>query len=245
MSDLFQTADKGSVPFIKLKLCVVIILVGFALAACDRNYSDKEVREALHIRDNQTNEVWVGGVHFRIPAEYKIENIDIHQDKMRAGKYKDVLNQVWFSTHGSTWIDPSLSNSASSGIYAVAIKDGGFEPPDALQIFLNRPWVKTRDIPEWALREYLSKNYTDASWGDIAFLALDMKTPKGGPIVYFCLDERLHKGDDNFNLGRCRLAYQLPEGPRVEYGMNYKLMPRWEEVHKKIVDTINSFIVHE
>ena len=230
--------------FNKLIIIVVIILIGFALAACDRPYSAKQVREALNIRENQTNEVWVGGVLFRIPSKYKMDNIYVYQEKMRAEKYNDAVKLISFSTHGTTWIDPPLGDPPSSGIYALTIGAEGGERPDALQRFLERPWLKTRDIPEWGLREYLSENYRNASWGDVAFLALDMKTLKGGPIIHYCLDERLKKGDDNLNLGRCSLSYQLPEGPRVQYGINYKLMPRWKEVHKRIVDTINSFIVH-
>ncbi len=170
---------------------IVFAMLSVLLAGCSEpKMNQKEIKEALGIVDGQASNVHIGGVLFRIPAQYKIKHIEVDDAKIKAKE--DGISSVKFHMNLSSWFDPPPVNlGEGNALVRVEISRHGYEDPVRRdQEFEEKKWASQRDISEWGLREYISVNFPENStWSSLSYRALNATTPRGGPILYRCITD--------------------------------------------------------
>jgi len=214
------------------------------LAACGNDrMSNKEMRKALGIVDGQSNELRIGGVLYRFPPEFKLV---INASEKRLKENKDAVNKVIFHMDLSSWFDPPpTARGEGNSLVRIEIRAHGYEDSAKQTELLEKDnWASQRDIPEWGLREYISIRFPKQSgWGDLSYRAINLSTPKGGPIIYRCTTLYRFEKENIAKPDQCMTPHQTIRGPMVNYVLSGKLLPRWKEVHAEVLALVNSLIV--
>jgi hypothetical protein len=141
----------------------------------------------------------------------------------------------------ASWFDPMpMGRSTYLALVPVRIEECRVEDVERNRSRIVGQWKSIGDRSDLGLREYVTQR-DDGGWGYRLYVPLDARavTLKAGPMIYTC------SGLAGRDPDRCRTQYQHPQGPFVEYYLGAMLLPRWREVHTTVVQTVNSFFVHE
>ena len=230
---------------------LIAMIIAAMLVACgdgNKKMSQKEIKAALGVVDGQANELRIGGVLLRIPSKYKIKFVDVDEKKIKAKAYDEAVWRVTFHMDLSSWFEPPpVTPAEGNALVRISISNKGYEDPaEREQDFESRDWVSRRDIPEWGLREYISKLFPKRSgWGALSYRALDATPPMGGPILFGCSTEHAAEKRNEAKAAQCGSGFQTEQGPTVGYMLSNDLLPRWKDVHTEVLNLVNSLIVEE
>lgn len=232
----------GKYIYFVISLLMLLILYGCG----DKRITESEIKSELNIVDGKTNEIRIGGILFSIPGDYRIETVEADENKIRKKSYDDAVSRIILHLNLSSWFDhPPITPGEGNALIRIEIKSSGHEDGRRIENKLNESsWQIQNDIPEWNLIEHVSKEFPQISgWGALAYSGLGVKTPMGSLIVYSCTADYTASKKSIAKPTVCLTTYQLIEGPMITYSISGVLLPRWKEVHTKVVDTINTFIV--
>lgn len=230
---------------------LAVVAIAVILAACSEpRMTQTELRAAAGIVGGQTNDIRIGDVLYRIPPQYKLRFVDFNEEMVKAN-VKANEGAVWrvtFHMDLSSWFDPAPINPGEgNALVRIQISGTGYEDPvRKAQKFESKKWASRRDIPEWGLREYISARFPEqGGWGVLSYRALDAATPKGGPILYGCVENYSARKNNVAKAKQCGTGFQTEQGPNVGYMLSDQLLPRWKEVHSEVLNLVSSLIIEE
>lgn len=224
------------------RIAVPLVLLGISIFFAARHFypekppTNSDAYLAAHgIVAGQSNELRINGVLMRFPPAY-LPN-PYTGGRIVAGEADHVNVEIDLA---SWFYQEQLARSTYLALVSVRIEKYRVEDVERNRRSLAVQWKSISELPALGLREYVTQR-DDGGWGYREYTPLDpgVLTPKGGPLIYGC------SGRPGRTPDRCYTQYQHPQGLYVEYYLSAMLLPRWREVHAKVVETVDSFFVYK
>ena len=190
-------------------------------------------REAHGLVPGAANALRVGDVLFRFPPGFAPEPYS-------AGRIvRGQADSLMVYLDLSRWITPQPRiASESNGLVRIEIQARGVEDLARREASLAPAhWKAVREPPDLGMREYVEPSGF-GGWGYLVYASKDARsrTPRGGPVIFSCAGLRGQEPS------QCRSSYLHPSGPLITYYVSRELLPRWREVHARVVGQVDSFI---
>ena len=230
----------------------------------------EEYFKAHGIVAGQVNELRIGGTLFRFPAGVGLNPYTAQEtyrskdgspmtlstkEGMEQGKYEKVAtpivkgqaDRVAFYLDGDHSFRPSLDpfgTRGSGSSIRIQISSGYREDVSKDLITTQKITLRSeRDMKSIDLKEFVFADRKNSGDAHLLYLVTNMKTPRGGSLVFHCEPKYGAKGYVD-EPAHCATTYQALQGFTVTYGFGGDVwLQKWQEMHRAVTQFVDSVVV--